>query len=94
MRYFRCANGNEFATMRRSPVPTTVDELISFLQPHKGKIFSYYGLYAPCFVITDSKVVCKTIMDWEAAEEDINHAMSVVHWFAGKKRYGGDGSDL
>ena len=79
---FVCSNGSVYACPCAGE--TTVDELIEFLEEHRGKVFTNYAADDYCFCIGNNVVACEEFeyaLECAADEYSEDYAEYMKDWF-------------
>ena len=90
LKIFRCADGTVYARHKSEWQDVTVDEVITFLEQHRGKVF-WNGATGKTSFRADTNVVSCDLFDyWMEHLEDENYAEFITAWFGGDELIGND----
>ena len=81
LKTFYCADGTVFASTRSHSEKVTVDEVIAFLEQHRGKEFVNGAAETTSFRADDTVVSCDTFEFWMGCYEDMSYASFIDDWF-------------
>ena len=85
---FQCSNGTTYATADKTMV--LVDEVIAFLEEHRGKMFWNGAVGETSFCVNSEIVTCDELQYQLAAIEDGDYAEYISDFFYGNEETGDD----
>ena len=92
IKIFQCSNGTIYAAADKTMVP--VDEVIDFLEQHRGKMFINGAAGETSFCV-DGEIVTCDMLDYHLAEiEDYGYAEYISDFFSGDEIAGDDSTYL
>jgi hypothetical protein len=90
LRQFHCADGTVYARHMSEWQVVTVDEVIAFLEQHRGKIFWNGAAGKTSFRADNDIVSCDLFSYWMERLEDDKYAEFITDWFYGYELIGSD----
>ena len=90
LKQFHCADGTVYARHKSEWQDVTVDEVIAFLEQHRGKVFWNGAAGKTCFR-ADADIVSFDLFDyWMEHLVEENYADFITEWFYGDELIGND----
>lgn len=93
LRKFVCRDGTVFASAADDCEMVTVDEVIAFLEQHRGKKFWNGAAGETSFKADDTLVSCDTLDGWTLDMDDEDYGTYISEWFYYEEDEWGDDSE-
>lgn len=81
LKVFVCHDGTVYASTKYHMGTVMVDDVIEFLEQHRGKEFWNGAVGETCFRADDEVVSCDSFDFWMENMEDEDYAESINDWF-------------
>lgn len=92
LKVFVCNDGTVYASTRGHAGTVKVDEVIEFLEQHRGKEFWNGAAGETCFRADDEIVSCDLFSCWMEDMDDEEYAEYIDNWFCKSRAKRGDDS--